>query len=100
MVDEERPTDPEAQVAGYFERYEPGIADVGRAVRTRLRDRLPGLFEVVYLYGNQDALVISYSPTENGYEALFSLRVDPRGVKLYFAQSPLLSKSDPTKLLK
>jgi hypothetical protein len=39
-------------------------------LRAKLRDRLPGLFEIVYVYETQNALVISYSPTENGYEGL------------------------------
>src|SRR5262245_32791900 len=90
----------EAELAGYFAKYEPGIATLGKQVRAKLRERLPGLFEIVYAYHNQGALVISYSPTENGYEALVSLRVDPSGVKLFFAQGPLLQVSDPSKLLK
>jgi hypothetical protein len=100
MADREVAPDPETQIAGFFERYELPIAEVGSIVRARLRDRLPGLFEVVYYYGNQGALVMSYSPTENGYEAVFTLRVDARGVRLYFAQSPLLSAADTGKLLK
>ena len=64
-----------------------------------MRARLPGLHEIVYVYENQHALVISYSPTENGYDGLFSTRLDPHEVKLYFTQGGLLSKSDPNKLL-
>src|SRR4026207_1023802 len=73
MPDEERVTNAEAQLATYFAKYEPGIAKLGKALRAKLRDRLPGLFEVVYFYESQDSLVIAYSPTENGYEALCSL---------------------------
>ena len=89
----------ETQLAGYFAKYEPAMAKLGKALRAKLRARLPGLCEVVYVYENQDALVISYSPTENGYEALCSLSVYPREVKLSFANGPLLAKSDPNKLL-
>ena len=95
-----RVTNPETQVASYFARYEPATAKLGKALRAKLRARLPGLFEVVYVYESQHALVISYSPTEKGYEALCSLALYPRCVKLYFTQSALLSKSDPNKLLK
>jgi hypothetical protein len=52
------------------------------------------------VYENQNALVISYSPTENGYEGLFSLGLYPQEVKLFFAQGTLLTKADPGKLLK
>jgi len=90
----------ETQLASYFSKYEPAIARLGKALRAKLRDRLPGLHEIVYVYANQDAFVISYSPTENGYEGLFSLGLYPGEVKLFFAQGALLSKSDPGKLLK
>lgn len=93
-------TNPESQLASYFAKYEPAIAKLGRALRAKLRARLPGLSEIVYVYENQDALVISYSPTEHGYEGLCSLALYPSGVKLFFTHGPQLSKSDPKKLLK
>jgi hypothetical protein len=89
----------ETQLAGFFARNDPMIAKLGKAFRAKLRDRLPGLFEVVYVYENQNALVISYSPTENGYDGVCSIALYPHGVKLFFAQGALLSKSDPNKLL-
>lgn len=92
-------TNAEAQLASYFAKYDPPMAKLGKALRAKLRARLPGLFEVVYVYEGQDALVISYSPTEHGYEGLCSLGLYPRGVKLFFAKGALLSKSDPHKLL-
>jgi hypothetical protein len=55
-------------------------------LRAKLRARLPGLFEIVYVYENQDALVISYSPTEDGYEGLCSIGAVPRGGELFFGQ--------------
>ena len=83
----------------YFAKYEPSMAKLGKALRAKLRARLPGLFEIVYVYEGQNALVISYSPTEKGYEAPCSIALYPSGVKLYFGQGALLSKSDPNKLL-
>jgi hypothetical protein len=91
--------DAETQLASYFARYEPAIVKLGKALRAKLRDRLPGLFEVVYFYDRQDALVIAYSPTEHGYDGLCSIALYPRSVKLFFAQGAQLSKSDPNKLL-
>ena len=99
MVDEERVTNAETQIASFFAKYEPAIAKLGKALRAKLRDRLPGLFELVYVYDTQNALVISYSPTENGYEGLCGIALYPRWVKLFFGQGALLSKSDPNKLL-
>lgn len=92
-------TNAETQLAGCFARYEPAMAKLGKALRKRLRARLPGLFEIVYVYEGQNALVISYSPTERGYEGLCSLALYPNTAKLHFARGALLSKSDPKKLL-
>src|SRR6187431_2843161 len=99
MPKEERVTNPETQLASFFAKYEPAIAKLGKALRAKLRARLPGLFEIVYVYESQNSLVISYSPTERGYEGLCSISLYPRLVKLGFAQGARLSKSDPGKLL-
>ena len=92
-------TNDETQLASYFAKYDPPIAKLGKALRAKLRARLPGLFEVVYVYANQDALVIAYSPTGRGYDAPCSIGLYPDGVNLYFGQGALLAKSDPNKLL-
>ncbi len=92
-------TDPETQLASYFAKYEPAQAKFGRALRAKLRERLPGLSEIVYVYENQDALVISYSPTEGGADGLCGLALYPDCLKLFFGQGAQLSKSDPNKLL-
>jgi hypothetical protein len=98
MVNEERVTNAETQLASFFAKYEPTIAKFGKALRAKLRDRLPGLFEIVYVYENQDALVISYSPTEHGSEGLCGIALYPSSAKLFFGQGALLSKSNPNKL--
>ena len=92
-------TNAETQLAGYFAKCEPAMAKLGKALRAKLRARLPGLFEIVYVYERQSALVISYSPTERGYEAVCSISVYPRLVKLGFGKGAQLSKSDPNRLL-
>jgi hypothetical protein len=92
-------TNAETQLATFFAKYEPATVKLGKALRAKLRARLPGLHEIVYVYENQNALVISYSPTENGYDGLCSLALHPNSVNLYFGQGALLSKSDPNKLL-
>jgi hypothetical protein len=75
------------------------MAKLGKALRAKLRARLPGLFEIVYMYESQSALVISYSPTERGYEGVCSISVYPRLVKLGFGKGAQLSKSDLNRLL-
>lgn len=90
----------QAQLDGLFARYEPPLAKLGKALRKKLRARLPGLFEVVYLYENQGSLVLSYSPTEHGHEAVCSLALRANEVRLYFAGGPRLSQADPSKLLR
>ncbi|HEX9160016.1 MAG TPA: hypothetical protein VF835_07290 [Rhizomicrobium sp.] len=92
-------TTAETQLASYFATYEPATAKLGKALRAKLRARLPGLFEIVYVYESQNALVISYSPTERGYEGVCSISVYPHLVKLGFGKGAELSKSDPKKLL-
>ncbi len=63
--------------------------------RRWLRQRLPTAHEVVYEY--RDCFVISYSPSERGYEGVFALRGDPTGIRLYFNHGKGLP--DPEKLL-
>ncbi len=99
MSDEERVTNAETQLASFFAKYDPAIARLGKALRARLRDRLPGLSEIVYLYETQDSLVISHSPTEKGYTGVCSIALYPNCVKLFFGQGAQLSKSDPNRLL-
>jgi hypothetical protein len=64
-------------------------------MRRSLRKRLPTAHEVVYEY--RDWFVISYSPSEHGYEGVLAIRGDAEGVKLYFNQGKHLP--DPAKLL-
>ena len=99
MFDEERVTNAETQLASFFAKYEPAIVKLGKALRAKLRARLPGLFELVYVYDSQSSLVISYAPTESGPDGLCAIALYPRCVKLFFGQDALLSKSDPSKLL-
>jgi hypothetical protein len=93
-------TDDETRLAGLFATYEPAMAGLGKALRARLRARLPGLHEVVYMYERQGALVISYSPTGHGYEGVCSLALYPDRADLCFGQGSLLSKADPEGLLR
>lgn len=99
MVDDAQAKSAESRLESYFANYDRAQIALGKALRAKLRARLPGLSEIVYWYERQRSLVIAYSPTENGYEALCSLALYPSAVKLFFAHGPLLSKADPHKLL-
>ena len=92
-------TNPETQLASYFAKYEPTMVKLGKALRAKLRDRLPGLFEIVYVYESQNSLVISYSPTETGSDGVCAIALYPSRVNLFFSGGALLSKSDPSRLL-
>lgn len=92
-------TNAESQIAGFFAKYDRKIADLGKALRKRLRERLPGLIELVYVYENQNALIISYSPTEAGAQGVGGVAVYPKKVSVFLAGGPDLAKSDPQKLL-
>jgi len=66
------------------------------AARRWLRKRLPTAHEVVYEY--RDCFVLSYSPSERGYEGVFAIRGSADGVRLYFNRGKELP--DPAKLLR
>src|SRR2546429_5590028 len=66
-------------------------------MRRSHRKRLPTAHEVVYVYGNLGAVVVSFSPNERGYEGVLAIRATADGVKLYFNQGKELP--DPAKLL-
>ncbi|MEZ6195859.1 MAG: DUF1801 domain-containing protein [Planctomycetota bacterium] len=93
-------TNPETRLEQLLAPFDPVIAKRGRALRAALRRRLPGLHELVYVYARKGSLVISYAPTENGYEGLFALSLEADDVKLYFNRGAELASSDPARLLK
>lgn len=90
----------ETILEGYFATYERATAMLGQTLRTRLRARLPGLNEIVYRYETQGSLVISYSPTDKGYDGVCTLALKGDRVRLGFGRGAELAKSDPAKLLK
>ena len=85
----------EAELQMLIERYSPEHLRLIGAVRRSLRRRLPTTHEVVYEY--RDFLVISFSPSGNGYEGVLGIRADGKGVRLYFNGGKDLP--DPDELL-
>ena len=85
----------EAQLRTLVAKFAPVHLRLVGAMRRSLRKRLPTAHEVVYEY--RDWFVISYSPSEHGYEGVLSIRGSADGVKLYFNRGKELP--DPAKLL-
>lgn len=84
-------------VAGFFAKYDPAVAKVGRAALRKLRRLVPGAMELVY--DNYNALAIGFSPTERASDVVVSIALYPRWVSLFFLQNgPKLP--DPTKILR
>jgi hypothetical protein len=86
---------PEKQLASFLAKYSPEIASLARAIRKKMRQRFPTALELVY--DNYNALAIGYAPTERASEAIFSIAVYPKWVRLFFLQAKGLS--DPAKKL-
>lgn len=85
----------EAQLRTLIAKFAPAHLRLIGAMRRSLRKRLPTAHELVYEY--RDWFVISYSPSEHGYEGVLAIRADADGVKLYFNRGKELP--DPAKLL-
>ena len=85
----------EAQLRTLIAKFGPDHLRLIGAMRRSLRKRLPTAHEVVYEY--RDWFVISFSPSERGYEGVLAIRGSADGVKLYFNQGKGLP--DPEKLL-
>ena len=85
----------EAELRTLIAKFAPAHLRLIGAMRRWLRKRLPAAHEVVYEY--RDWFVISYSPSERGYEGVLAIRASANGVKLYFNRGKELP--DPAKLL-
>jgi hypothetical protein len=85
----------EAEVRRLIAKFAPAHVRLIGAMRRSLRKRLPTAHEVVYEY--RDCFVISYSPSEHGYEGVLAIRGSANGIKLYFNRGKELP--DPGKLL-
>ena len=85
----------EAELRTLIAKFAPAHLRLISAMRRSLRKRLPTAHEVVYEY--RAWIVISYSPTERGYEGVLGIRASADGVKLFFNHAKGLP--DPEKLL-
>lgn len=92
----QRDKSPEGQLAGFIAKYTPEIGALAREVRAKMQARLPGAVELVY--DNYNFFVIGYGPSERPSEAVFSIVLAPRKVRLCFLKGASLP--DPEKLLR
>ena len=85
----------EQEVETFIARFTPEIAGRTRACRATLRARIPSANELVY--DNYNALALGYAPRETSSEAILSIAVYPRVVRLFFLQGAGLP--DPDNIL-
>jgi len=90
------PASPETLLAGFIAKFTPEMAALIRALRAKMRRRLPHAFELVY--DNYNFFVIGYGPTERPSEAIFSIASQASGGALCFLWGAKLP--DPQKLLR
>ena len=72
----------EAEVQLLIEKFSPSHLHLIGDMRRWLLKRLPTAHQIVYEY--RDCFVISYSPSEHGYEGVFGIRGSEECVRLYF----------------
>ena len=86
---------PETQLRGFVDKFEPRHRSLIRAVRRALRKRFPTAYELAY--DNYNFFVIGYSPTERPSDAIVSMAAGANGVGLCFIHGAKLH--DPQRLL-
>ena len=76
---------PNAQFAAFLSRFPPEIVALVKRCLPKLRRAFPGSNELVYDYSN--SLVVGFSMSERGYEAIVAIAIFPGWVRLYFDKS-------------
>jgi hypothetical protein len=74
-----------AQLSALLSRFPPGIIALAKRCLPKLRRAFPGCFELVYDYPN--SVVVSFGKSERGIEAVVSISILPRGLRLYIDKS-------------
>ena len=90
-----RELSPEAEFRSFINRFDPKEQKLFRSVRAAVRKRFPTVNELAYDYPH--SVVIGYSPTDRGIEAIVAIAARADGVFLYLSHGPQLP--DPKKLL-
>jgi hypothetical protein len=83
-----------AQFSAFLSRFSPELVALVRRCLPKIRRAVPCYYQLVYEYSN--SLVVAFSMSERGYEAIVALAISPRWIQLYFDKS----LPDPKGLLK
>lgn len=87
----------ESELAGFIEKFAPGMQSTIRDCRSKVRTRIPEAIEMIY--DNYNFLVLGFGPTARTSDAIFSLAAYARGINLFFLErGPELP--DPTSILR
>lgn len=91
--DTQEPT-PQVRLEAFIDRFDPKQRKLIRSLRTAVRKRFPTANELVYDY--KHSIVIGYSPSDRGIEAIVAIAARADGVRLYLHGVRL---PDPKRLL-
>jgi hypothetical protein len=86
---------PSVQLSAFLSRFSPDIVALVKRCLPKLRRAFPGSYQLVYDYSN--SLVVAFGVSERGYEAIVTIAIFPRWVRLYFGDGKSLP--DPKGLL-
>src|SRR5262245_1101599 len=76
---------PAEEFTKFVSRFPPEIVALVKKCLPKLRRDFPVSYEIVYDYTN--SVVVSFSMTERGYEAIVALAIHPNKIQLYFDKS-------------
>ena len=85
----------EAVLDGLIERHSPEIAELGRGLIARVRERVPHANALVF--DNYNALGVGFAAGESSRQVMLSVVLYPRWVSLFFFKGAFLD--DPAGLL-
>ena len=78
-------TGPKRDPTMFLSRFPPEIVALVKRCLPKLRRAVPCSYQLVYDYSN--SLVVAFSMSERGYEAIVAIAIFPRWVRLYFDKS-------------
>jgi hypothetical protein len=85
---------PNAQFSAFLSRFSPEIVALVKRCLPKIRRAVPCSYQLVYEYSS--SLVVAFSMSERGYEAIVAIAIFPSRIQLYFDKS----LPDPKGLLK
>lgn len=78
----DRQPSPSAQLSKLLSRFSPETVALAKRCLPKLRRAFPGATQIVYDYSH--SVVVAFSMSERGYEAIVAVAIYPRWVRLYF----------------